>query len=62
MVYGTGMNTVSKKLIFAGDTVSEGLFKFRKYETATDIERVRQLLRGQLYFSTCQQMNDPFEM
>lgn len=56
------MNTESTELVFAEDCVSEGLFKFRPYETDTDIERVRMLLSGQLYFSTCLQMNDPFEM
>lgn len=62
MVCAERMNTISNELIFAENAVSEGLYKFRPYETATDIERVKSLLGGNLYFSTCRQMNDPFEM
>lgn len=56
------MTTASSKLIFAHESVTEGLFKFRPYRTSDDIDRVKKLLSGQLYFAMCDQLNDPFEM
>lgn len=56
------MTTTSSKLILAHDSVTEGLFKFRPYNTSDDIDRVKKLLSGQLYFAVCEQLNDPFEM
>ena len=56
------MNPDSEDLVFAENAASAGLFKFRPYQTADDIDYTHSLLRGELYFATCQQMNDPFEM
>lgn len=56
------MTTASSKLILAHKSVTEGLFKFRPYRTSDDIDRVKKLLSGQLYFAICDQLNDPFEM
>jgi len=56
------VTTANSELIFAHKSVTEGLFKFRPYRTSDDIDRVKNLLSGQLYFATCDQLNDPFEM
>lgn len=48
-------------LTFAGYSVSEGLFKFRNCGDKKDFDRVRNILNGNIYFSTCDQLNDPFE-
>jgi len=56
------MNSLRSQFNFAGENVTEGLFKFRSYREAEDIDRVKNILGGRLYFSTCDQMNDPFEM
>ena len=55
------MITHESGLTFAGENVREGLFKFRCCGTKKGLERVKNILRGKLYFSTCKQLNDPFE-
>ena len=56
------MGSDSTGLVFAGNTLSDGLFKFRSVSNANDVDRVKKLLSGELYFSTYSQLNDPFEM
>lgn len=49
-------------LVFAHKNVTDGLYKFRPYRTKADMERVEDILKGNFYFSTYSQLNDPFEM
>lgn len=55
------MITHECRLTFASENVTEGLFKFRACGTKKELDRVNDILRGNLYFSTCEQLNDPFE-
>ena len=54
--------TTNTKLTLAGRSLKNGLFKFRAASTVQDLDRIKDILNGKLYFSTCQQLNDPFEM
>lgn len=49
-------------LTFAGNVVSDGLYKFRGLANTEEMNRLKGLLNGEIYFSTCEQLNDPFEM
>jgi len=53
---------MTNNLRFAPDHATEGLFKLKPYSTETDRNRVKEILRGEIYFSTRSQLNDPFEM
>lgn len=49
------------EVTFARQTDLETLYKFRSCEDAIQIGRVKDILDGELYLSTCDQLNDPFE-
>ena len=48
---------------FAGDHAPSGLYKYRRFETLKDRDRVKRTLEnGEVYFASRLELNDPFEL